>query len=75
MGCTSENCVPLSSKNNPHTILESSGFSQIEDLPDKRSIKHYVNLENDEENFYHYKEKDLILLNEGKMTIKRIEDF
>ena len=84
MGCTSEKCIPESNfnKKNKYLIITDGNIElDLQDIEQQGESKHpQKEINNNEEieeqkNFYNYNLNDLILVNNTKMTVKRIEYF
>ena len=84
MGCTSEKYIHESyiNKNEKHIITDDNIEIDLHDIEKQGESKHpqkEINI-NDEEaqqenNYYNYNLKDLTLVNDSKMTVKRIDNF
>ena len=83
MGCTSEKCIPELSLNkiNKYIITDGNIELDLQDIEKQGESNHpQKEINNNEEieeeiNFYNYNLNDLILVNNTKMTVKRIENF
>ena len=81
MGCTSEKSIPVSSiYNNKKLLTEDNIIIDLHDIEKQGESKHpqkEINIEEiqEEKNFYNYNLNDLVLVNNTKMTVKRLENF
>ena len=84
MGCTSEKFISESSfnKNNKYLIITDGNFElDLQDIEQQGESKHPQKEINnnekieEEKNFYNYNLNDLALVNNTKMSVKRIENF
>ena len=81
MGCTSEKSIPVEILNKRQKLLtEENIMLDLQDIEKQGESKHPQKEFNDEEiqdekNYYNYNLNDLVLVNDTKMTVKRIENF
>ena len=86
MGCTSEKCIPESNfnknKKSSNIITDDNFVIDLHDIEKQGESKHQkieININNEdikpENNYYNYDLKDLTLVNNSKMIVKRIENF
>ena len=86
MGCTSEKCIPESNfnknKKGSNIITDDNFEIDLHDIEKQGESKHQkieININNEdiqpEDNYYNYDLKDLTLVNNSKMIVKRIENF
>ena len=81
MGCTSEKSIPVDILNKRQKLLTDENIMlDLHDIEKQGESKHPQKEFNDEEiqdekNYYNYNLNDLVLINNTKMTVKRIENF
>ena len=81
MGCTSEKSIPVEILNKRQKLLTDENIMlDLHDIEKQGESKHPQKEFNDEEiqdekNYYNYNLNDLVLVNNTKMTVKRIENF